>query len=77
MLTQLEQKFFTLACSFFADATKKKEIDWEKRRYEISKEILAKRISLYGKDEYDVAIDNSVEIADKLIAKLKETKSTN
>lgn len=53
----------------------KAEIDWEQRRYEIAKELFAKM--LFAPQEYhsltaEADAGTSVELADILIAKLKE-----
>lgn len=70
MITQIEMRFFESAISFF---NRDKKIDWEQRRYEIAKDIVAARFGKdYGsfKDE-DVA-PFAVRMADDLIKELKK-----
>ncbi|MGL5691757.1 MAG: hypothetical protein ACRDD8_13195 [Bacteroidales bacterium] len=51
-----------------ANKTETKTIDWEKRRYEISKDVLTSLVSRDGfKSEYDNNIDTAIKYADKLI----------
>ena len=50
-----------------------KQIDWEQRRYEIAKDIVIKYLEGTGMAfEKSLPIDNALEIADKLIERLKK-----
>ena len=49
------------------------QIDWEQRRYEIAKDIVIKYLEGTGMAfEKSLPIDNALEIADKLIERLKK-----
>lgn len=48
-----------------------KQIDWEQRRYEIAKDVLANH-TIHGAFKND-AIEFAVNVADMLIGKLKKT----
>lgn len=51
----------------------KKEIDWEQRRYEISKDILAARLSTrnFAHEDENAYVKSCVDYADMLIRLLK------
>lgn len=66
-MTVIEERFFRSAISFF---TRKEEIDWEARRYEISKDVLAATIN--ENKNIDSATNFAVSVADMLIEKLKK-----
>ena len=81
-MTQIEERFYSLACRFFAKADDKKDIDWEQRRYEIAKDAITS--TLFGgnngtpnswinsnPNKYKEMADNAVLMADALIEKLR------
>lgn len=76
-MTEIELKFYHLACSFFAKNAKdeSKEIDWEQRRYEIAKSALEGCLSgrSCGSTQYSFLANRCVKIADALIEELKKT----
>ena len=78
MMTQLEQSFYESATKYCrehsTDCNYNKQIDWEQRRYEIAKDILAALISNpnhCGKS-YESEVKHAVEFADALIDELKK-----
>jgi hypothetical protein len=58
------------------DKTENKAVDWEQRRYEIAKEMMAAFLSNSSREVYEGAFKTQAEyavvFADALIAKLKE-----
>lgn len=74
-MTNIELRFFESAIHFF---TRKKKIDWEQRKYEISKEILPEMVKHYfeyrSSSQMDVgkrAVEDAISIADTMIEQLK------
>lgn len=74
-MTNLEQTFLESATRYFRES-QLKEIDWEQRRYEISKDILAACYSIPDRllrqgtpQSYSEA---AVKVADALIEELKK-----
>lgn len=72
-MTIIELDFFKAAISFF---TRKKEVDWEQRRYEIAKDYFVKyaHSPLYQYDSKEEIAEHAVKYADKLIVELKKEK---
>lgn len=48
-----------------------KQIDWEQRRYEIAKDVVASLAQRHN-TMYDNVVNTAIKIADKLIERLKE-----
>lgn len=70
-MTNIELEYYSLAKEFFRKNTK---IDWEQRRYEISKDVLC-TFNLDPRimsEEY--LVNKAISIADTLIEKLKENE---
>ena len=65
-MTRIEMETMSLikaACREYIDNQRGNEIDWEQRRYEISKECYAYR---------NVSAESAVKMADRLIEELKK-----
>lgn len=76
-MTNIEMRFFQMACDFFANSTnhKEKEIDWEQRRYEIAKCALNALLSDKDLNPHpDCMANKAVDYADALIEQLKKKK---
>lgn len=67
MATYIEQKYYELMCRMASEIIKKESapIDWERRRYEIAKEVMA--------NAFNSSAKFAVAKADELIAELKNT----
>ncbi len=79
-MTQLEQNFFEAATKYCrehsTDIHYNKQIDWERRRYEIAKDVLAAYLSnsndrINSGTPHQFAVD-AIELADALIEELKK-----
>lgn len=74
-MTNLEQTFLESATRYFRES-QSKEIDWEQRRYEIAKDILAAWYSnsdrLMRQGTLQSCLEDAVEVADALIKELKK-----
>ena len=73
-MTEIELRFYHLACSFFANNTKQetKEIDWEQRRYEIAKSALIGCVVTDKTPSPKAMAKSAVDLADALIEELKK-----
>lgn len=73
-MTIIEIDFLRAAISFF---TRKKEIDWEQRRYEIAKDYFVKysHSPLHQYDSKEEIAEHAVKYADTLIVELKKEKT--
>lgn len=73
-MTEIELKYYHLACSFFAKNAKDepKEIDWEQRRYEIARDMMRAMISQDASAGAKPIAIRAVCLADMLIEQLKK-----
>lgn len=75
-LTRIEMDYMNSVCSINRKMKDQKEIDWEQRRYEIAKEMLAAFMSNSCSEVYDYEMERqareAVAYADALIAELKK-----
>lgn len=69
-MTNLEQTFLESATRYFRES-QSKEIDWEQRRYEIAKDVLAVLVSSSVTSYYSYP-KVAVKYADVLIKELKK-----
>lgn len=75
MMTELEKQTMTAIISINRKAKDANQIDWEQRRYEIAKDVMAAQMSnsnpnMHGSDPHTMA-RYSIEWADALINALK------
>lgn len=74
-MTQIEQSFFESGTRYFKENTSK-GIDWEQRRYEIAKDMLAAWFSnsdrMMRQGTLQTQAKEAVEVADMLIEELKK-----
>lgn len=66
-MTNIELRYYEMMCHMASEIIKKQSapIDWEQRRYEIAKEVMAKA--------HNSSAKYAVAKADELIAELKNT----
>lgn len=72
MMTKIEMQAMDAVIGIHREMRRMNEPDWEKRRYELAKEIFLRRMVSYTSTTIDNDIEESVAWADRLIAKLKK-----
>ena len=73
MMTKIEMQAMDAVIGIHREMKKSNEIDWEKRRYEIAKEVFFHKMKTSLNSVKDDAED-AVEWADLLISELKKEK---
>lgn len=73
-MTKIEMQAMNAVIGIHREMKKMNEPDWERRRYELTKEIFLRRIVSYSTTSIEEDLQQSVEWADRLIAELQKGK---
>lgn len=73
-MTKIEMQAMNAVIGIHREMKKMNEPDWERRRYELTKEIFLRRIVSYSTTSIEEDLQQSVELADRLIAELQKGK---
>lgn len=73
-MTKIEMQAMNAIVGIHREMKKMNGPDWERRRYELAKEIFLRRMVSYSSTSIEEDLQQSVEWADRLIAELQKGK---